>query len=316
MTLKILICAVLFILMPMCCSAENVKRIAVLDFDSASGISNWWSSYSWGGNFRPGEAVASALTTRLANSSKFVVVEREALDAILREQKLGASGAVSPETASEMGRLIGARYLVIGTVTEFSLTSDGGGGNIRVPIGGIRLGLGGKANKRVRVSCECKVVDTVTGAIVMASSARKDMTVSSGGLGGFYRGYELRGRGGELPSSALGKGIYEVAQSLANDIESGKFKEISASPKIEGYVLEKDGHSVFLNFTAADRVCKNMVFKVMRSKSVRDPRTGQLRTVNKTIGKVKVIDVSESSTECEIISEGDEIQAGDKAIKE
>lgn len=303
-------------LMPMCCSAQNVKRIAVLDFDSASGISNWWSSYSWGGNFRPGEAVASALTTRLANSSKFVVVEREALDAILREQKLGASGAVSPETASEMGRLIGARYLVIGTVTEFSLTSDGGRGSIRVPISGISLGLGGKANKRVRVSCECKVVDTVTGAIVMASSARKDMTVSSGGLSGFYRGYDLGGRGGELPSSALGKGIYEVAQSLANDIESGKFKEISASPKIEGYVLEKDGHSVFLNFTSADRVCKNMVFKVMRSKSVRDPRTGQLRTVNKTIGKVKVIDVSESSTECEIISEGDDIQAGDKAIKE
>ena len=59
--------------------------MAVLDFESTNRISNWWSSYEWGSNFKPGEAVAAALTSRLAKSSKFIIVEREQLDAVLKE---------------------------------------------------------------------------------------------------------------------------------------------------------------------------------------------------------------------------------------
>ena len=42
------------------------------------------------------------------------IVERDRLEAILAEQKLGASGKVDPATATKIGKLLGARYLVLG----------------------------------------------------------------------------------------------------------------------------------------------------------------------------------------------------------
>lgn len=304
-----------WVLIPFYSYAQDEKRMAVLDFESTNRISNWWSSYEWGSNFKPGEAIAAALTSRLAKSSKFIIVEREQLDSVLKEQQLGESGAISPETASDTGRLLGARYLVTGIVTEFNLTNRGSEGRVRVPISGFGLGLGGRSNSHVRVSCEAKVIDTVTGAIVYTASARKDVSVGSGGLGGFYKGYALAGRGGELPSSALGNGLYEVADSLANQIESGNFKEVAVSPKLEGYVIAVDGDKAFLNLSTSDRVVRNMIFKISCSKSINDPKTGRSRTITKTIGEVKVLDVGEDSCECQILEGKGDIQEGDRAVK-
>lgn len=311
--LKLILVAFL-VMIPLCSYAQDEKRMAVLDFSSARTISNWWSSYGWGSNFKPGEAIAAALTSKLANSPRFLVVEREALDAILKEQQLGETGAISPETAADVGKLIGARYLVMGTVTEFNLTNVGSTGRIGVPISGFRLGLGGQSNKHVRVSCEAKIVDTTTGAIVYTASSRHDISVGSGGLGGFYKGYDLGGRGGELPSSALGNGIYKVAEDLANQINNGQFKEIAATRKLEGYVLGVDGDKVFLNLCSSDRIVRNMKFKITCSRTIKDPVTGANRTITKTIGTVQVLDVGDESSECKIL-EGSDIQAGDRAVR-
>lgn len=306
---------VFFVFLPFSSYAQDEKRMAVLDFESAAGIYNWWYSYAWGGTFRPGEAIAAALTSRLSKSSKFIMVEREQLNAVLKEQKLGEVGAISPETASDTGRLLGARYLITGVVTEFNLIDRGSAGRVRVPISGYGLGIGGKANKHVRVSCEARVIDTVTGAIVYTASERKDISVGSGGLGGFYKGYSLAGRGGELPSSALGDGLYAVADSLANQIEIGPFKEVAVSPKLEGYVIAVDGDKAFLNLSTSDRVVRNMIFKITCSKSINDPKTGRSRTITKTIGEVKVIEVGDDSCECQILEGTGEIQEGDRAVK-
>jgi TolB-like protein len=43
------------------------------------------------------------------------VVERARLKALLDEQKLGQSGKVDPATASRLGKLLGARFLVLGS---------------------------------------------------------------------------------------------------------------------------------------------------------------------------------------------------------
>jgi hypothetical protein len=68
-----------------------------------------------------GEAVAEALITELVNTG-FPVIERRALKQILRELSLQTSGAVDAYNAVESGRLMGADFIVIGSVTTRPFT--------------------------------------------------------------------------------------------------------------------------------------------------------------------------------------------------
>ena len=66
------------------------------------------------------EAVLGAvLTNELASNKKFSMVERSKLSSILDEQDLGASGCVKQSEAAEIGKMVGAQYLVTATVSEF-----------------------------------------------------------------------------------------------------------------------------------------------------------------------------------------------------
>ena len=58
----------------------------------------------------------------LVNSGAFDVVERDRLEEIMKEQVLGHSGPVDDRTAAEFGRLVGAKYIVCGSIT--GLASD------------------------------------------------------------------------------------------------------------------------------------------------------------------------------------------------
>jgi len=58
--------------------------------------------------------LAQMLITDLTGDPKFDVVEREQLQAILDEQKLGHDGITSPETAAKIGKLLGAQKMLMG----------------------------------------------------------------------------------------------------------------------------------------------------------------------------------------------------------
>jgi TolB-like protein len=60
------------------------------------------------------KGLAQMLISDLAKEEAIRVVERARLEAVLQEQKLGASGKIDPKTASKVGRLLGARRLVLG----------------------------------------------------------------------------------------------------------------------------------------------------------------------------------------------------------
>lgn len=49
----------------------------------------------------------------------YQVIERARLEAVLREQKLSLTGALSPETAKRVGKVLGVDALLLGQVTAF-----------------------------------------------------------------------------------------------------------------------------------------------------------------------------------------------------
>jgi TolB-like protein len=57
------------------------------------------------------------MITRLVNLRRFKVIERTALDKIMKEQKLQASGIVDDRTAVNLGKLSGADAMVAGSVS-------------------------------------------------------------------------------------------------------------------------------------------------------------------------------------------------------
>jgi TolB-like protein len=63
-------------------------------------------------------AMADFLTTDLSQSSQLQVVDRLHLDAIARELDLVDKGIADPRTAPRVGRLVGARRLLIGDVSR------------------------------------------------------------------------------------------------------------------------------------------------------------------------------------------------------
>ena len=90
-------------------SAAPKPTIAVIEFKNESGAGWWGNGVGW--------ELSGMLSNELASSRAFAVLERSKIQNVLEEQNLAASGRVSAATGARMGKLIGAQYLIAGTVT-------------------------------------------------------------------------------------------------------------------------------------------------------------------------------------------------------
>lgn len=65
-----------------------------------------------------GKIVAEWLITGLVETGRFDVIERRLLEKIMEEQKLGVTGAIDPNSAAQLGKILGVKIIVSGTVTS------------------------------------------------------------------------------------------------------------------------------------------------------------------------------------------------------
>jgi curli biogenesis system outer membrane secretion channel CsgG len=136
--------------------------LGVAEFKNEATGAAWWRA-------GVGRELSGMLANELAAIGAFTVVERSNLEAVMAEQDLGASGRVSPDTAAQIGELVGAEYIVLGTVTDYSeeTARTGGGVNLRgVNIGGrsANIGVGG-SRTQAYVAVDVRLVNATTGAI-------------------------------------------------------------------------------------------------------------------------------------------------------
>ena len=97
--------------------AQNTKPgIAILDFDFGGATGRNKEAPEDYQALRRG--LASLTLGELTANPSIRVVERTQLQQILTEQNLGHEGRVDNETLSRLGRLIGARYMVTGTLID------------------------------------------------------------------------------------------------------------------------------------------------------------------------------------------------------
>lgn len=161
------------------CFAANAMAakptIGVAEFQNTSGAAWWHGGMGW--------ELSGVVANELASGGKFTVVERSKLEHVLNEQDLGASGRVAKSTAAKIGKLTGAQYLIMGTVTAYEESVSGTGGGISLgPIS-----LGGKSEDAY-IAVDLRVADSTTGELVHVRSI--EASSSGGGLSlGFSSGF-------------------------------------------------------------------------------------------------------------------------------
>lgn len=192
--------------------------MAVLDFKNTTSA-YWWRS-------GVGRDLSGMLTNELASSKKFSMVERQKLTSVLSEQNLAVSGRVSDSKAAEIGKMVGAQYLVTATVTSFEneVNSTGGGLSYK------GISLGGKREKAY-ISVDLRVVDSTTGEIVDT----RTVEARSGGLG-LSVGIRRSGFGGSLANenkTPAGKAIRAMVVEISNYLECSMVKQNRCLKKFE-----------------------------------------------------------------------------------
>lgn len=262
-------------------AADGRPRVAVLEFGNKALESRWTNA---------GEAAQDMFITELVKSGKFTVIDRERLDALMREKNLSLAGEIDPRTAIQAGKLLGVEYILFGHVTEFGEETAGA----QVGWG---IGVDVKRKKFV-AALDARLVSTTTGEIVWADKARKEESN--------VKVFVMGSGGGVSDRRMFDKVLAPCVEELAKKLVA---TELSTSATVVGRVSGKiariDGNKVFINLGAEHGVKEGDTFDVYRTGAViKDPDTGEvLGAEEEKIGSIRVVAVKGAKySECVIVS--------------
>lgn len=127
---NVIIFALLFVIFTTSCSAADFKKtkIAVLDFELRG---DSFTTKDMGG------IVAEWFTTAMVQDGRFEVVERALLQKIVEEQKLGMTGLIDESSSAQLGRILGVKTVISGSVLQFQETIEVNARIINVNTGSI-----------------------------------------------------------------------------------------------------------------------------------------------------------------------------------
>jgi curli biogenesis system outer membrane secretion channel CsgG len=105
--------------------------------------------------------------TELSKSRQVVLVERKSIDRVITEQKFQNSGMTEAATAAQLGKLVNARFIISGAVTNFGVYNEG-----HKVMGGLY------SDKTTFAKCEvdAKLIDVQRGVIVTAWNGNGEAT--------------------------------------------------------------------------------------------------------------------------------------------
>ncbi len=145
-----------------------------------------------------GSGLREMLVTALINSNRFSVLERQALNAVMQEQELSASGAAQTGAGGpQRGKIKTADLIITAAVTEFEPQASGGRAGIGGGGGvgsGILGGLLGAALNKAHMALDIRIVDTSTSEVLAATRVQGQASDISGAImAGFLGNWGLGG---------------------------------------------------------------------------------------------------------------------------
>ena len=196
------------------------------------------------------------LSSKLASSGKFILLEREDLDVLVKEA--GAEGMSK----------IGADYLILGSITEFGRKAQGQEGVFT-----------STKTQTVEAGVSLRLVEAATGLIIYSDEAKGYAETTSKqtlGLGG-TAGYDAT-----LSDKAISAAISQLVENIINKCMDKPWRS---------YILTYDDGSYIISGGASQGLAAGDSFTVyQKGKMVKNPQTGMMVELpGKKMGTVTVL---------------------------
>ena len=293
-------------------AAGRRPRVAVLDFEYATVYRD--VQLIFGQNIDVGKGITDLLVTNLVKDGSYSVIERKALDKILAEQNFSNSNRADATSAAKIGKMLGVDAIIVGSVTQFGNdTKNTGVGGVGAGLG--KLGIGGVSQKQSKaiVGLTARIINVDTGEIMAVAEGKGESKRTStslagggGGWGGFGAGAVNFGAS-DFQQTIIGEAVKAATDKMSTEVIADRPKvEIRQAPTVtvQGVVAAVAGAQVILNVGGKAGVKVGDQFSVERvSQEIKDPATGKvIRRLSSSIGILKVVDVDDQSSVCEIVS--------------
>ncbi|NNF51754.1 MAG: hypothetical protein HKN59_04875 [Gammaproteobacteria bacterium] len=299
------------------------SRVGVLEVDNNSSASSFVVTGAMGTSINysssdtgvPVNGIEAIVVDVMNATSRFRLVERqtEALQGVLNEQDMGASGRVAKPSAAKLGNILGAEYLVQVVVTNYEPGTEGrdigvGALSRKVPLlGGVKI-----KNRQGQVGMNFRLIDAETSEILFTKqieSIIKESGLAFGGaawggagaLGGFMSSYSKTPIG-QAVIAGINKGVYELVKQIGGGVAQGS-------------VIKADSQEVFVNL-GEESVAIGDVLKVMvKGEELIDPDTGiSLGGDDEYIGNIEVISVKDKYSIAKPVSLSRTPDRGDRVV--
>ena len=206
------------------------------------------------------------LSSKLAASGKFILLERDDLDLLVAE-------------AGEGMNKIGADYIILGSITEFGRKAEGQ-----------QKVFSSTKTQSVEAGVSIRLVEAATGLIIYSDEAKgyaETTTKQTMGVGG-SAGYDAT-----LSDKAISAALSQLVENIINKCMDKPWK---------AYILSVDEGSYVISGGASQGISAGDTFNVYRKgKTVKNPQTGiNIELPGQKVGTVTVQTTYGDTPETEI----------------
>jgi len=256
--------------------------VAVTAFENRAGFNGKWQL---------GEGMADLLIDDLLATRQVVVLDRRHLDDVIGELLRQGKDLFRREGRVETGRLKNARYIIRGTVTDFTVTGDSSGW-----FGMPHIKAHGRGT-RARVALSLTVADVASGEVV---AAVKTEAAASSGLFGAGVNYRKVAFGGETffrtpLGRATEKAIHKAVRRILSRLPPQYWQARIASA---------EGDQVIVNGGANVKLRPGEEFLVRGAgREITDPITGDVieRIPGRVVGRIRIREVGECASYADLV---------------
>lgn len=289
---------------------ETAKlRLAVMDLNgSALRIQQTQGQVAQGGGVQTTQTVnlppppefartlTEMLTTTLTATGRFVVLERQQMQAIAAEQDLAAAGRISKETGAAQGHIIGAQAMITGDITGYSYTQQSVGANALNVIKGLKVGA---SRVSAAVIVDLRMIDAATGEVL--ASAKGNGSASSTGVAADLTKDDQQISSSGAWSTPLGQASRAAITEVVEQLVAGL-----PEPRWSAKVVDVRDGVVYLNAGLDGGVSAGTVLEVYEVQpALIDPDTGRnLGAPDKLLGEIQVDSVKAGFSTARILTGG------------
>ena len=215
-----------------------------------------------------GKQALDILSTKLASSGKFILLERSELSTLLEECQKNGGGSAT----------IGADYMIIGSITEFGRKNTGKNGV-----------FSSQKTQTVDAAVAIRLVDVSSGLIIYSDEAKGSAeltTKTTMGVGG-SASFDAT-----LSDKAISQAIGQLVENIINKCTNSPWKT---------YFISSDADGTLIAGGASQGIKEGMKFAIKtKGKKVKNPQTGiMINLPGKQIGTATILSTGGDTPETE-----------------